>query len=234
MKLCSTHSNFHINILKKSIEKLNDARRYREAIAWEFLRRNAGYQRDWSNWFDYRELYQIRNSNGFFHSIQSSARSLQEKYLIETEFEKPPDSFRGLPPLYASQLARASNVGLLAYRENNSDDNYATLQDDPIRLHIDYRIYLESPIDIQLLLLRDEILKRKKRPQSRLCGDKYITYLRILDGLSAGASKHGNCSPGRLREVQATAKRPSRKSRTVSSAASPRSRAVPVMERYPA
>ncbi|HMB03240.1 MAG TPA: hypothetical protein VKP69_05800, partial [Isosphaeraceae bacterium] len=43
-----------------------------------------------------------------------------------------------------------------------------------------------------------------------------------------------NCSRGWPWSVQAKASLPSRKSRTVSRAALPRNRAVPVMERYPA
>ncbi|MEI7607809.1 MAG: hypothetical protein WCJ64_10535 [Rhodospirillaceae bacterium] len=175
--------------IRRALNRLESVRLYRERLAWEFLRRNVGYQRDWSNWADYRALNKIKDYEKNFNSMISAGQVLREKYSVEPEFEKPPSPFDEFDPVYTFKLDRVANVGLLAYREGGSGNPSVQSVQDPEGPYIDYRIFLDQPIDAQLVRLQSEILKRQRRPQSRLREDKYITYLRILDGLDSGASR---------------------------------------------
>ena len=69
-------------------------------MAWEFLHRNPDYQRAWIRW----SLARDRDNNGgddeTYRLRNKALLFLSETFGINTDFEKPPDPFRGDLPVF--------------------------------------------------------------------------------------------------------------------------------------
>lgn len=174
--------------LRQAIQKIGREKRIRNGIAWEFLRRNKGYQRDFANWSDYRELNNITDKEVYFTARQSAGQILRDRYSVEPEFNKPSSPFDGDCPLYTFQLEQAGNSGTLAYRTSYRGPAHQNQVAAPVGPYIDYRIYLNRPIEEQILWLRNEIDRLQTDHDRRYRKLSYINYLRVLDGRDAGAS----------------------------------------------
>lgn len=66
--------------------------------AWEFLRRNQGYQRDWATWSQARERAQGNEAAG--RQRLDAEDAIRERYGIDTDFDKPTDPFTGGMPKF--------------------------------------------------------------------------------------------------------------------------------------
>lgn len=169
------------------------------ALAWEFLRRNVHYRRDWARLEDYRKHGQQERRTGR-DEVLNLQRSICKKYSI-ADGEMPPNPFHGPPPLFVEGKA-AGERSCSGFEWLEIFVAEEPLKGKPLRTHeasspyITVRLALDCPLEPQIkelkrvvqairkasrISVQAPIVQRPSRQESL-----YPEYLRLLDAAALG------------------------------------------------